>query len=153
MNRSPHAIPLFAAAGAAMAMACPRVVHGGEQHIVCPPNLEPAAVQGKPPPGWRFAMSQAARLTEAGMLHGAPDEGGYLAPADISRQGSGSGWVQRWRFERPHWYPTFVYCGYGGGSGTGPLPLSYPVREDVRECTLTSSKKGDVLVRADFVCR
>jgi hypothetical protein len=115
--------------------------------------MEPGTIQGKAPPGWRFAMPQAAQLAAAGMLHGTPEESGYLVPAESknTRQGNRSSWIQRWRFDRPHWYPTFVYCGYGGDPG--PLQLFYPIPEDATECTATSSRKGGVLEVATFVCR
>lgn len=49
------------------------------------------------------------------------------------------------------WYPTFVCCAYGGGSG--PLQLFYPIPEDATECTATTSSKGGALEVATFTCR
>lgn len=87
------------------------------------------------------------------MLHGAPEESGYLVPTESksANQRDPSNRTQLWRFDRPHWYPTFVYCGYGGG--TGPLQLFHPILEDAAECTETVSKKNGVLDEAIFVCR
>jgi hypothetical protein len=87
------------------------------------------------------------------MLHGRPEESGYLVPAETrnTKQGDRSSWTQRWRFDRPHWYPTFVYCGYGGEAG--PLQLFYPIPKDATECAATSSSKGGMLETAVFVCR
>jgi len=128
--------------------------HGAEQQIQCPLTLPAVTVQGKAsPPGWRLVMPQEATLTTAGMLHGPPEESGYLAPAESKRrkQGKRSSWVQRWKLERPHWYETWLYCGYGGGSG--PLQLFKLVAKDVRECTLTSSTTDGVVDQMVFVCK
>jgi hypothetical protein len=146
-------IPVFVALGMALWLSWPNLARSAEQRILCPTTLEPGTVQGKAPPGWRFAMPQAANLTAAGMLHGPPKESAYLAPAESksSNPGTRSSWTQRWRLERPHWYPTFVYCGYGGDPG--PLQLFYPIPEDATECMLTSSRKGGALERASFACR
>lgn len=109
-------------------------------------------MQVKAPPGWQFAMPQAAPLTTVGMLHGRPEESGYLVPAETknSKQGDRSGWTQRWQFDLPHWYPTFVYCGYGGGSG--PLQLYFSISRDATECVATSSGKDGLLEVGTFVC-
>lgn len=110
-------------------------------------------IRGQAPPGWRFAMPQAAQLATAGMLHGPPEESGYLAPAESksTKSGSNSGWTQRWQFDRPHWYQTFAYCAYGGDRG--PLQLFFPIDPDAAECKLTGSRKADAVERIVFVCR
>jgi hypothetical protein len=139
-------LPLLAAASGALCLS-PSTVHSAEQRIQCPPTLEPDAIQGKAPAGWRFAMPQAAQLTAAGMLHGPPEESGYLVPAES--KDSRQGWTQRWNFEPPHWYPTFVYCGYGGGG----LQLFYPIPKDATQCVATGRKKGGAIEQVAFVCR
>lgn len=153
---SGHPFPLallLLAIGGPVCLSCPRCAHGAEHRIVCPPRLDPGAVQGKAPPGWQFGMPHAAQLGAAGMLHGPPDESGYLVPADSkeTRQGDRTRWTQRWRFDRPHWYPTFAYCGYGGASG--PLQLFHSIPEDATECTATTIRNGAVLDTAIFVCK
>lgn len=129
------------------------VTHSAEFTISCPPTVGPEAVRGNAPPGWRFAMPQAAQLTAAGMLHGPPEESGYLAPDENKdvRQGKRLGWMQKWRFGLPHSYPTFVYCGYGGGRGA--LQLFHPVPEGAGECTAAGSLQGEGLAGVVFVCR
>lgn len=146
-------IPVLAAVGGALCLWWPSTGRSAEHRIPCPPTLEPGTVQGKAPPGWRLAMPQPARLTAAGMLHGAPEESGYLVPAESknTKQGDRSSWTQRWRFDRPHWYPTFVYCAYGGGAG--PLQLFQPIAEDATECTLASSTSKGAVDRMEFVCK
>lgn len=98
-------------------------------------------------------MPQAAQLTAAGTLRGAPEESGYLVPTERknAKQGDRSNWTQRWRFDRPHWYPTFLYCGYGGGAGV--LQLFHPIPDDATECTATVSKNNGVLDSAAFACK
>jgi hypothetical protein len=97
-------------------------------------------------------MPQAAQLTAAGMLHGPPEESGYLAPDENkdTRHGKSLDWTQRWRLGRPHPYPTFVYCGYGGGRGA--LQLFHPVPEEVGECSAVGSVRGGRLAGVVFVC-
>lgn len=143
--------PLLAAVGGAVCLFWSNVAWGAEYRISCPLTLEPGSVQGKAPAGWRFAMPQAAPLTVAGMLHGPPEESGYLVPEENRETGRDGRWMQRWRFEQPHWYPTFVYCGYGGGRG--PLQLFYPIPKATTECTATTLAKHGVLELAAFVCR
>ncbi|GGY26891.1 STY0301 family protein [Pseudoduganella albidiflava] len=143
--------PLLAAVGGAVCLFCSNAVWGAEHHIACPSTLEPGSVQGKAPAGWRFAMLQAAPLTSAGMLHGPPEESGYLVPEDNKETGRGGRRAQLWRFEQPHWYPTYVYCGYGGGRGL--LQLFYPIPKAATECTATTLAKNGVLELATFTCR
>lgn len=146
-------MPALAVAGGMLCLCWSITAHGTEHRITCPPLLEPGSVQGKAPTGGRFAMPQEAYLNVAGMLHGPPEESGYLVPAESknTRQGKASNWMQRWRFDQPLGYPTFVYRGYGGGSG--PLQVFYPIPEAATECTATTSKKANVLQSAVFVCR
>lgn len=150
---------LLALLSAPLWLAVTSAAHGTEQKIDCPPTLE-TGHDKVPPPGWRLVMlagahlnGQPARLTTAGMLHGPPEESGYLAPAESNgrKQGNRSNWKQQWMFDQPHWYQTFAYCGYGGGRG--PLQLFKPIAEDATECTLTSSTKDGVVERMAFVCR
>lgn len=143
-------IPVLATAAAVLCLCWSSAASGTEHRITCPPRLEPGSVQAKAPPGWRFAMPQEAYLTDIGMLHGAPEESGYLVPAE-ARKGKRSTWTQRWTFGQPHGYQTFVYCGYGGGSA--PLQLFHPIPTDATECTATSMKTAGVLEQAVFVCR
>jgi len=143
---------LLAAVGGAL-LLWSNAARSAEHRISCPPTLAPGSVQGAAPAGWRLVMPHALQLTAAGMLHGPPEEAGYLAPDENAdtKQGGRSGWTQRWRFAQPHWYPTFVYCGYGGGAGT--LQLFHQIPATVTECTATISKKGGTLELATFVCR
>lgn len=98
MNDQPFSIiPRLAACAAALCLTWPNAASGAGFRIACPPTLEPGSVQGKAPAGWHLAMPQAAPLTGAGMLHGPPEESGYLAPTENQdiRQGGRSGWIQR----------------------------------------------------------
>lgn len=128
--------------------------HSAEQRFACPPQLLPDAVQsGRPPAGWLLFMPQEAFLSKAGMLHGAPDESGYLKPAASygGKNGNLSTWTQRWNFALPHGYETWLYCGYGGGGS--PLQLFKRVAADATECIATSKRERSTLVEIVFVCK
>jgi hypothetical protein len=135
------------------------VAHAAEERILCP-NAIDAAQDEAPSPGWRVVKldgahlnGRTAALSTAGMLHGPPEESGYLAPIESkgSKHGNRSKWVQQWKFDRPHWYQTFVYCGYGGASA--PLQLFRPIAEDATACTLTSSTTNGAVNQMEFVCK
>jgi hypothetical protein len=150
-----HQLPLVAVLGA-LCLAKASAVKGAEQRITCPLTLDMAGGKG-PPPGWRLVTQADARpkgppakLTTAGMLHGAPEEPGFLRPATSKggKQGNRSRWVQSWKL--PHWYETFVYCGYGEDA---PLKLFHQVKDDANECTLKSSRTGGTVESMEFVCK
>lgn len=146
-------LPLMVLVGAALWLTRTSAAQGAEQRILCPPSLAPQSVHGEASSGWRLVMPQEAQLSAAGMLHGAPEESGYLKPAEskVTRQGKLATWRQRWAFDQPHPYRTFAYCGYGGG--VGPLQLFMRIAADATECTLISSTKDGVLERSEFVCK
>lgn len=150
---------VLAILGAALWLTTSNRAHGAEQRIRCPPSLEVAETK-ESPAGWRLVKLEEARvdgrtaaLTKAGMLHGLPEESGYLAPAENKggKRGNHSSRVQRWNFDQPHWYQTFVYCGYGDASA--PLRLFQPIAEDATTCTLTSSITNGAVDRMEFVCK
>jgi len=126
-----------------------------EQRFTCPERLAPESVQpNHPPAGWAMYMPRGVRLTEGGMLHGEPDQSGYMVPDNTKLSQSGKVLVQtdHWIFPAPEGYPTWIYCGYGGLGA--PLQLFKRVADNATECTLTSKTK-DRLGRdlVEFVCK
>ena len=89
------------------------------------------------------------RLEGGGLLHGAPDESGYLKPYDtkVSKNGYRETGITRWKLGLPHPYETWLYCGYG------PLQLFKRIPVDATECTATSKTERGVFVETVFVCR
>ncbi len=88
------------------------------------------------------------------MLHGAPDQSGYMVPDDtkLTKSGKSSTQTDSWTFPEPQGYPTWIYCGYGGAGA--PLQLFKRVADDATQCTLTSkSKDGLGKDVAEFVCK
>jgi hypothetical protein len=131
------------------------MAHSAEQRFICPERLTPEMVKAnRPPTGWIMYMPRGARLTEGGMLHGAPDQSAYMVPDDSNIKKSGQSSIQTdlWIFPAPEGEPTWVYCGYGGAGA--PLQLFKRVADDATQCTLTS-KTRDGLGKdvAEFVCK
>ena len=88
------------------------------------------------------------------MLHGAPDQSGYMVPDDtrLTKSGKSSTQTDRWIFPAPEGYPTWIYCGYGGAGA--PLQLFQRIADDATQCTLTSkSKDGLGKEMAEFICK
>jgi len=128
--------------------------YGTEQRVACPELLHPDAVQSnRPPVGWALYMPQEVYLSGGGMLQGPPDQSGYLVPDDSKRTKSGIRATQtdRWTFHAPEGYPTWIYCGYGGGRT--PLQLFKPVADDATECILTTRFANDQIREQIFVCK
>ena len=128
---------------------------GAEFRMTCPPRLAPETVRVTPPAGWKFAMSRDESLASVGMLHGPPEGMAYLVPAEDHDAPTGKGGRKRttlqWRFDPPHSFTTYLYCGYGEGGG--PLQLFYPIPTTARECTVTTTGHGYVVEAATFVCK
>jgi hypothetical protein len=84
------------------------------------------------------------------MLHGSPEEPGFLRPATSKggKEGNRAKWVQTWKL--PHWYETFAYCGYGDDA---PFKLFHQVTDDANECTLRSSRTAGAVDSMEFVCK
>ena len=128
----------------------PLATHSAEQRYDCPLWLKPDAVKAdRPPEGWTAVMPQEWRLDGGGLLHGAPDESGYLKPYDakISKNGDREIGVTRWKLDLPHPYETWLYCGYG------PLQLFKRIPVDATECTATSKTERGAFVETVFVCK
>lgn len=128
----------------------PLATHSAEQRYDCPLWLKPDAVKAdRPPEGWTAVMPQEWRLEGGGLLHGAPDESGYLKPYDakISKNGDREIGVTRWKLDLPHPYETWLYCGYG------PLQLFKRIPVDATECTATSKTERGAFVETVFVCK
>jgi hypothetical protein len=143
----------LAAVGSALFLSC-SMVAGAEFRLTCPPRLAPASIHVEPPAGWTFAMSGNEELNAVGMLHGPPEGMGYLVPAENHDAPAGKGkkrTTQRWRFDPPHSFTTYLYCGYGEGGG--PLQLFYPIPTTARECTVTTTGHGYVVESATFMCK
>jgi hypothetical protein len=138
-------------------VACcgPLTASAEERRFTCPERLAPETVQpNHPPAGWALYLPRGARLTGAGMLHGAPDQSGYMVPDDskLTKSGKSSTQTDSWTFPAPQDYPTWIYCGYGGAGA--PLQLFKRVADDATQCTLTSkSKDGLGKDVAEFVCK
>lgn len=148
MNR--RGFPVVLALGASCLFGMPLASGGAEQRFDCPLWLTPDAFKAdRPPAGWTAVMPQEWRLEGAGLLHGAPDESGYLKPYDakISKNGDRETGVTRWKLDLPHPYETWLYCGYG------PLQLFKRVPVDATECTATSRTERGAFVETVFVCK
>lgn len=155
-------IPCLVAAlgGVALWLSFPGASQGAELRISCPLAIEVKGLRARQAPtGWQLLVDQNANLTAAvrlsagGLLHGPPEESGYLVPTEAKerRHGERVTWWQRWQLERPHWYQTFAHCDYGAGRGVPQLVR--PVPEDAAECILTSSRRGSVVDQVMFVCK
>jgi hypothetical protein len=119
------------------------------------PSMAPETVQpNHPPTGWALYMPHGIRLTEGGMLHGPPDQSGYMVPDDSKLTKSGKATIQTdyWKFHAPEGYATWIYCGYGGAGA--PLQIFKQVADDTTECTSTSkTKNAPGKDSVEFVCR
>lgn len=145
----------LAVAGGTLLSSVPLTVRSAEQLAVeqrfdCPLWLKPEAFKAdRPPAGWTAVMPQGWRLDGGGLLHGAPDESGYLKPyeAKTTNQGSREIGVTRWKLgPLPHSYETWLYCGYG------PLQLFKRIPVDATECTATTNTERGAFVGTVFVC-
>lgn len=137
----------------AAGLCCATAV-GADQHITCPAHLSPEALQSpQVQAGWSLYVPRELPLSEGGMLHGPPDESGYLAPYDTKSVKNGKTTVQtqRWTFQPPHAFPTWLYCGYGGGGA--PLQLFRRIPDGATECTAATRIVGSVIQGVEFVCR
>jgi hypothetical protein len=94
-------------------------------------------------------MPQAGRLTGGGLLHGAPNESGYLKPdtAKLSKDGSRETNVTVWKLSPPHPYETWLYCSYG------PLEIFKRIPPDATVCVATSKLERSAFLETVFVCR
>lgn len=123
----------------------------GEQHVDCPLWLKPDSFKAdRPPEGWTAVMPQEWRLDGGGLLHGAPDESGYLRPyeAKTTKKGDRETGITRWKLgPLPHSYETWLYCGYG------PLQLFKRIPVNATECTATTNTERGAFVGTVFVCK
>jgi hypothetical protein len=129
--------------------AMPLTTRSAEQRFDCPLWLKPDAFKAdRPPEGWTAVMPQEWCLEGGGLLHGAPDESGYLKPyeANILKNGDRETGITRWKLDPPHPYETWLYCGYG------PLQLFKRVPVDATECIATSKTELGAFVETVFVC-
>lgn len=156
MNGRRFPFGLMSATAAAMAwcLSQPHAAYAAPapQRFDCPLSLPPGMVPTRNlPDGWNMTAPEAWawRLDGSGMLHGAPDEGGYLIPASAqthkSRRREIS--VRRWVLSTPHGYETWLYCGYG------PVQLARRVPPTATECTVTVEVNREQRVSTAFVCR
>jgi hypothetical protein len=139
------------ALAAAWLCTLPLITHSAEQRYECPLWIKPDAFKADhPPDGWTAVMPQEWRLEGGGLLHGDPNESGYLKPYDakISKNGNQEIGVMRWRLgQPPHPHETWLYCGYG------PLQLFKRIPLDAVECTATSKTDSGFFVETIFVCQ
>ena len=72
------------------------------------------------------------------MLHGAPNESGYLVPSWKKAEKRGKRTVDNrgWDLYVPHGYEKWVYCGYG------PVQLAHRVPVDATECSVSVTFNG-----------
>lgn len=148
MSSRGFTIVLVLAAGWLFSMPPPS--RSAEQRFDCPLWLPPDAFKAdRPPAGWTAVMPQEWRLDGGGLLHGAPDESGYLKPYDakISKTGERETGVTRWKLDLPHPYETWLYCGYG------PLQLFKRIPVDATDCTATFKTERGAFVETVFVCK
>lgn len=121
------------------------------QRVSCPLWLRPDAFKpNRPPEGWTAVMPQQWRLDGGGLLHGAPDESGYLKPyeAKTTKNGDRVTALTRWNLgPLPHSYETWLYCGYG------PLQLFKRIPVTATECTATSKLERGAFVETVFECK
>lgn len=140
-----------------LAVACcgPLTAGAAEQRFTCPERLAPETIQpNHPPAGWTMYMPRGARLVGGGMLHGAPDQSGYMVPDDtkLTKSGKSSTQTDRWAFHAPEGYPTWIYCGYGGAGA--PLQLFKRIADDATQCTLTAKSTDERTKQmVEFVCK
>lgn len=148
---------LLGAAGAAIwLLSMPTTARSAEQSsskmpVACPLWLQPDAFKpDRSPAGWKAVMPQQWRLDGGGLLHGAPDESGYLKPYDakITKKGDRKTGVTKWKLgPLPHSYETWLYCGYG------PLQLFKRIPINATECTATSKLERGAFVETVFDCK
>lgn len=122
------------------------------QRVDCPLSLPPGSVPARTlPDGWHVVAPEAWswKLDGSGMLHGAPDEGGYLVPtsAHNSKRRGRDISVRRWTMEVPHDHETWLYCAYG------PVQLARRISPTATECIVTVEEKRGQRVSTAFVCR
>lgn len=148
MKRQGFPVALVLAASYLCTM--PLTTRSTEQRFDCPLWLKPDAFKAdRPPAGWTAVMPQEWRLEGGGLLHGAPDESGYLKPYDakVFKNGYLETGVTRWKLDLPHPYETWLYCGYG------PLQLFKRIPADATECIATSKTERKAIVETVFVCK
>lgn len=118
--------------------------------VVCPQSLPAGMVpMHERADGWTVSVPEGRQIDGAGMLHGAPDEQAYLKPAsgETTMRGKRAVSVTRWTFDLPHWYETWVYCGYGSVELARRIPVT------ATECTVTFEREGARTSPTIFTCR
>jgi len=145
---------LIAAAGAMTWMAIQPVAAqeagAGFFRLACPAVLPPGTVAMRTTPdNWTVSATRPSRLDGSGMLHGAPDEEGFLVPnaGDGKKGRAGSTAVRRWSFEVPHGYEKWAYCGYG------PVQLARRVPVHTSECVATEVWEHGRYAPTVFICK
>ena len=114
----------------------------------CPLTLPEASVSVRAPTGWVGGPSQTqVRLTDYGMMAGAPETMTYLVP---SRSKTGKDRVSStWEFGGGD--EKWLYCRYGGSTA---IQVSMRLPDAATSCTVThtSDKRGSI-ARAAVACQ
>jgi hypothetical protein len=73
----------------------------------------------------------------------------FLIPGrvDERRRGQRSESVQRWTFDLPHWYETWLFCSYG------PVDLALRIPVNATECVATVAYVGEKRQPTVFICK
>lgn len=134
----------------AIAFCCTSHAAGREVKTACPLHIDSAR---NVPPGWTVVPVGEVGPAGAGMLHGPPQEAGYLVPVESHRHGKGKHrrFIQRWKFDHPHWFETWMFCSYS--EQPEPVALFRRIAQNTSECTLTTSVKTDIPEINVFVCK
>ena len=117
---------------------------------VCPEGLPTAHVPARDAAdGWAASASQTWPVDGSGMLHGPHDGEGYLIPgsAEVRKRGDHKTDIRRWSFDKPHWFETWLYCGYG------PVQLAMRIPVDATECRVTVEFNKGQRGPTVFVCK
>ena len=131
-----HPVTVRAAAAPQYRVQCPKSL---------PADTTPTRARDD---GWTASAPAGFIVDGAGMLHGAPDEQGYLKPDTTGtvKRGKGEVSVTRWSFDMPHWYETWLYCTYG------PIELARRIPVNATACTVTIKVDGKQRTPPVFEC-
>lgn len=131
-----------------MALALAQTAAGAADHSAeCPLTLPEASVSVSAPTGWVGGSSRTfVRLTEYGMMAGAPETMTYLVPSR-SKEGIIKG-ASTWVFAAGD--EKWLYCRYGGSN---VIQVAKRLNDAATSCTITrTSDKRGAITRAAAAC-
>lgn len=114
--------------------------------VSCPLALDAGAVRvAHVPRGWEPVPTQGMRLTNGGLIRGAPAEWGYLRPTRTGTTKGGHSASNEFVAGEEKW----LWCGYGGAD----VQIAKRLPDAATVCTVTSRKADGAVMELRADCR